>query len=152
MPFSGLMNAKIFIGSDHRGFELKNKVKDYLEGRGFDVVDVGPLKYNKDDDFIDYAKKVSKNVLRDKGRGILICGSGQGMSVTANKIKGIRAVLCWNEESAKRAKEHMNANVICFGSDFVGENEADRIVRSWLNSEFQRKKRYVRRTETLAKM
>jgi len=128
---------KFYIGTDHAGLDLKNYTKELLEARGHEVVDLGP--YNKDRvDYPDYAKKVSASVLGDEGaQGVLICGTGIGMSLTANKFKGIRAALCTDAYTARMAREHNDANVLCFGERVVGYGVAESIIDSWLASSFE---------------
>lgn len=140
-------NGKIYIGSDHAGFELKKKVIDFLNMKHVNVVDVGPNSYDKDDDYPDYAKAVCMNVMHTKNKGILICGSGQGMDRTANKFPGISASVCWDVESAIVAKEHGNINVLCLGGRFTKALEAKAIVDIWLNRGPSKEKRHVRRVK-----
>ncbi|MBQ7574760.1 MAG: ribose 5-phosphate isomerase B [Clostridia bacterium] len=123
------------IGSDHGGFELKNRIVKYLESKGIEVHDFGV--YNDSSvDYPDCAVPVC-NAVNDKtcDAGILVCGTGIGISIAANKIKGIRAALCSDVYSAKMAKEHNNANVICLGGRVIGEELAYMIVDTWLNAE-----------------
>lgn len=127
----------IYVGSDHRGFRLKSSVVDFLKSRGYNVEDVGPFLYDKDDDFPDYAVKVCRKVLKDNSKGILICGSGIGMDRAANKMRGIYAATCWNETSARLAKKDGDINVFCMGSLFVTPQMAKRMVRVWLEQPFE---------------
>lgn len=126
----------IAIGSDHGGFELKNHIKKHLEDRGLEFKDFGV--YNEDSvDYPDCAKPVCKAVLSGEcERGILLCGTGIGISIAANKHSGIRAALCTNVFSAKMAKEHNNANIICLGGRVTGRELAFMIVDAWLDAEF----------------
>ena len=128
---------KFYIATDHAGLDLKNYTKELLEARGHEVVDLGP--YNKERvDYPDYAKKVSTSVLEDEGtQGILICGTGIGMSMTANKFKGIRAALCTDAFTASMARSHNDANILCFGERVVGFGVAETIVDAWLGSSFE---------------
>lgn len=127
----------IAIGSDHGGYELKEHVKKHLEERGIEVHDYGV--YSEESvDYPDCAKPVCKAVLAgDAERGILLCGTGIGISMAANKYDGIRAALCGDVFSAKMAKEHNNANVICLGGRVVGREKAFMIVDTFLDSVFQ---------------
>ncbi|MCD8390509.1 MAG: ribose 5-phosphate isomerase B [Firmicutes bacterium] len=123
------------IGSDHGGYELKEHIKAYLTAKGTEVKDFGV--YNEDSvDYPDCAVPVCEAVLSGEcERGILVCGTGIGISIAANKINGIRAALCGDVYSATMAKEHNNANVICLGGRVVGRELAYMIVDAWLNAE-----------------
>lgn len=124
------------IGSDHSGFELKNHVKKHLEERGIEVKDFGVYNENSVD-YPDCVKPVCEAVLSEEyERGILLCGTGIGISIAANKFKGIRAALCSDVFSAKMAKEHNNANIICLGGRVTGRELAFMIVDTWLDSDF----------------
>ena len=126
----------IAIGADHGGFSLKEKVVKHLQEEGHEVVDKGT--YSEDSvDFPDYSKQVTKAIQDESVElGILICGTGIGMSIAANKQKGIRAALCGDVFSAKATREHNNTNVLCLGA-FTGDSLALMIVDTWLNAEFE---------------
>ena len=127
---------KVVIGSDHRGVKLKQQVIDYLQKKGHNVVDVGPNSESSTD-YPKFAKKVTSFVVKRKAdRGILICFSGLGMSMAANKIKGIRAANCLNPTMARYSREHNNANVLVMAAGFVKEKLAKRILHVWLKTEF----------------
>lgn len=140
-----MAKEKIYIGSDHAGFELKEKIKDFLIKENYEVEDLGPYEYDPDDDYPDYAAKVCKKILETNGKGILICSSGQGMDRAANKIPGIHAALCWDETSAKMAKEHGNANVLCFSGKTIKPELAEIMVKIWLETPFIPKEKHIRR-------
>jgi RpiB/LacA/LacB family sugar-phosphate isomerase len=144
--------STIYIGSDHRGFELKNEVRDFLRSEGYRVEDVGAHEYDRRDDYLDYAAKACSKVLLNNAKAVLFCGAGQGMTIAANKHRGIRAAPCWDVDSARRAKEHVDANVICISAEFTEQGAAREIVSTWLESRFLRKKRYVRRVRALNQM
>ena len=127
---------KIFIGSDHGGFELKAKIINYISGLGYKVEDVG-CNSNDSCDYPIYGKEVAKKVAKGEGLGILICGTGIGMSVVANRNTGIRAALCLNGYMAKMAKKHNNANILVLGARVLGEGLAMDIVDIWLNTDFE---------------
>ena len=137
--------SEILIGSDHAGFELKDLMKKFLIEEGYEIEDLGPYEYDYSDDYPDYALKVCERVLETNGRGILICGSGQGMDRVANKIPGIHAAVCWDETSAKIAKEHGNVNVLCFGGRTVKPELAKEAVKIWLKTPFIPEERHLRR-------
>ena len=127
----------IAIGSDHGGFELKEHIKKYLTEKGIDVKDFGTHS-EQSIDYPDCARPVCEAVLREEcERGILVCGTGIGISMAAIKFKGIRAALCTNVFSAKMAKEHNNANVICLGGRVTGRELAFMIVDAFMDAEFQ---------------
>lgn len=140
---------KIYIASDHGGFELKNKIKEInLE---FEIEDLGPSKLNPDDDYVFFAEKLCKEVLNNNNSlGILICRSGIGMSIAANKFKGIYAALCFNEKHAQMARQHNNANVLCLDSDYGDFETHKSIINSFLNSQFEGKDtRHGRRVDQI---
>lgn len=128
---------KYFIGADHAGIDIKAYVKKLFEARGHEVIDLGPQSKDRVD-YPDFAAKVCKEVLANEGsKGILICGSGIGMSMAANKFDGIRAALCQNEYSAQMAREHNDANVICLGERVTGPGMVEAIVEAWDKATFQ---------------
>jgi ribose 5-phosphate isomerase B len=128
---------KIVIGADHAGFRLKEFVKKILQEKGFEVIDVGTYSEERCH-YPEYAKKVASMVSRGEvKRGILICGSGIGMSIVANKFKGVRAALCHNIYSAKFSRLHNNSNILCLGGRVTGEDLTREIVETWLNTPFE---------------
>ena len=136
---------KIAIGSDHAGFALKNSVGDLLRSLGHTVVDVGAYNDNPSD-YPDFAVLVGNAVLDGKGeRGILICGSGVGVSVAANKIKGIRAAVCHDTYSAHQGVEHDDMNVLVLGSRVIGSKLAEDLVKAYLRANFTNEERHKRR-------
>jgi len=131
------MKAKIAIGGDHAGFIYKQAVIETLERQGYEVKDYGPDSENSVD-YPDFAHPLSEGVAEGKHElGILICGSGNGVAMTANKHAGIRAALCWNEELAELARSHNNANVLCLPSRFVSLELAQSIVQHFLKASFE---------------
>ena len=139
---------KIFLGADHRGFNLKEKLKLWLRGEGFAVVDVGNTRYDPEDDFPDYALVVAEKVARENAMGVLLCGSG-GMAMAANKVKGIRAVEVFDVERAKHAKAHDNANIISLPADAIVAGKAKKIVKAWLEAELEGKSKRLRRLKKI---
>ncbi len=128
---------KILIASDHAGFKLKETIKKYLSKKKIEILDLGPFKLVKVD-YPDYAHKLSKKINLDKGLiGVLVCGSGIGMEMTANKYKNVRAALCYNQKTAKLSRLHNNANVITLGSKFTKKNVALKCINVFLNTEFE---------------
>ena len=128
---------KIGIGSDHGGFELKEVIKEYLGNLEIEYIDYGT--YTKDSvDYPDYGKKLADAVVaKEVDRGIVICGTGIGISISANKVKGIRCALCGDTYSARMSREHNDANVLALGARVLGVDLALEIVATWLKSEFQ---------------
>ena len=127
---------KILIGNDHAGYSLKLSIIKNLESK-YEFFDKGS---NSDEsvDYPDYASTIAKEIQSEKGDlGILICGTGNGVCMTANKFKGIRAVICWNKEIAKLAKQHNNANIICIPSRFIKTEEAIKIIESFILEKFE---------------
>lgn len=131
------MKMKIGIGSDHGGFELKEYIKEYLEEKGFEYVDYGTHSLDSVD-YPDYGQKLSQGVIsKEVDKAIAICGTGIGISIACNKVKGIRAGLCGDTYSARMSVEHNNANVLALGGRVVGKDLAIEIVSTWLNAKFQ---------------
>ena len=128
---------KILIASDHAGFKLKEIIKQYLSIKKVKVVDLGPSKLVKVD-YPDYAHKLSKKINSNKKlTGILVCGSGIGMEITANRYKNVRAALCYNQKSTKLSRLHNNANIITLGSRLTKKNVALKCVNTFLNTKFE---------------
>ncbi|MFC1724501.1 ribose 5-phosphate isomerase B [candidate division KSB1 bacterium] len=135
---------KIAIGSDHRGFKLKNDIINYLKDKGYDVADFGCYS-GESADYPDYAKKVSIEISNDKyWRGVLICGSGIGMSIAANRINGVRAALCHTVDDAKMSRNHNNANIIVFAANSAGKESSEKMLDIFLNADFEGGRHQVR--------
>ncbi len=130
------MTTKIIIGSDHAGYHLKTKIAEYLANKGLNVYDEGT--HNTDScDYPLIAQKVAQKIANNEyEKGILICGTGIGMSIAANKIKGIRAAVVSDTCSAKMSRQHNNSNILCLGERIVGESLAKDIVDIWIDTEF----------------
>ena len=127
---------KIAIGSDHGGIHLKNHLKDYLQGKGWEVLDCGTYT-EASCDYPDIAAKLCGEIAKGTvAQGILVCGTGLGMSIAANKCAGIRAAVVTDEYSAVKSKEHNNANVLCLGERVLGTGLAESLVDAWLKTEF----------------
>lgn len=127
---------KILIGNDHAGYSLKLSIIKNLEDK-YEFFDKGSYS-DESVDYPDYASIIAKEIQSEKGDlGIIICGTGNGVCMTANKFKGIRAVICWNEEIAKLAKKHNNANIICIPSRFIKVEEAVKIIESFILEKFE---------------
>ena len=145
---------KIFIGTDHAGFELKEELKKFLDSLGCKVKDMGAYEFNEADDYPDFIWPVVKAVAEeiDKGldtRGIVIGGSGQGEAIVANKVRGIRAAVVYDEYSAKMSREHNDANIISLGNRTLTIDKAKELVKLWLETPFSNEERHKRRIEKI---
>ncbi len=142
------MAGKVYLGADHGGFGLKEKIKAHLKGKA-EVVDFG-TDSEESCDYPDFGRKVAESVVKGKGSlGILVCGTGIGVSMAANKVRGARAALCHNEFTAKMAREHNDANVLCLGGRVLDEKEALKIVDVFLETDFSSDERHARRVEKI---
>lgn len=141
----------IYIGADHRGFKLKESLKNYLKESGYEAVDVGNSVYDQADDYPDFAKKVAKEVSLNssESRGILICGSGVGMDIVANRFKNVRSVLASTPDQAASSRNDDNTNVLSLAADFLTESEAKKILTIWLETDFSGEERHKRRLEKI---
>ncbi|HEX3146941.1 MAG TPA: ribose 5-phosphate isomerase B [Gemmataceae bacterium] len=141
---------RIVLGSDHRGFGVKQRLVGQLAKLGHDVRDVGVDSGDGAADYPDYAIPVSQAVANGQAdRGILVCGTGFGMCIAANKVNGIRAVSCRDPIEAEMSRRHNDANVLCMSADFLGQELIDRLVQVWLNTDFEGG-RHQRRVEKIA--
>jgi len=140
---------KIAIGSDHAGFKMKQIVLEYLKQQGMDVKDFGT--YSEESvDYPDYVRPVAEAVAKGEAeRGIALCGSGVGACITANKVKGIRAVLVYDVYTAKQSREHGDCNVLCLAGKKLKEDQAKEIVAVWLKTEFSGEERHLRRIKKI---
>ncbi len=146
------MPKTVYLASDHRGFEQKNQILDFLRENGFDVVDLGPETYDPDDDYPVYAQKVAESVQAgnaDGARGIVFCGSACGIAIQANRFRGIRAVSAYSDEQARLAREHNDANVLCLSADFNSVETNESIARTFLATDFSGEERHLRRIKML---
>lgn len=149
---------KVYVGADHRGFTLAEELLVWLMENNVAVVNVGPSKRIPTDDYVDYAQDVAKRVAQvigfghDDTRGIVVCGSGVGVDITANKIKGIRCGLGFSVEQVKNARADDDINILALASDFVNEAQAKEIVKAFLETPFSREERHKRRIEKISKL
>lgn len=142
---------KIAIGSDHRGFEVKTKIIEHIKKLGHEAIDCGAHDCNAID-YPDIASAVSEKIVQgDVDRGILICGSGIGMAITANKFPGVRAATCHDDLTAEMSRRHNNVNVMCLSADLLGERLIDRMVDLWINTAFE-KGRHQRRVDKISEV
>lgn len=143
------MSEKIYVGADHVGFNLKNKLVAELKKLGYEPIDVGPRALDPADDYPDYAKPVAQAVSSGKvQRGILTCGTGLGMSYAANRYPKVRAALAWNEKVAELSRQHGNSNVLVLPAQFVNEDQGVEILHKWLETKFEGG-RHERRVEKI---
>lgn len=143
---------KIFLGADHNGFEYKGQLAKALQQAGHEVVDEGDKALSADDDYPEFAAKAVTALLASSdpdARGILICGSGQGMCIAANRFKGIRAALCWNPNEARAARNDDDANILCLSSRYTSIDEAGSILATFLSTPFAGAARFARRIQQL---
>lgn len=139
---------KIFIGTDHAGFELKNQIVVFLRERGYEVEDMGAHEFSPNDDYPDFIRPVAQAVARQKGSlGIVLGASGQGEAIVANRVRGVRAAVYYggNPEIVTLSKEHNDANILSLGARFLPVNEALLVIDLWLRTEFSHEERHARR-------
>lgn len=143
----------LYLGSDHRGFNLKEKLKKYLEVKQIPYTDLGNSQLNPQDDFVDFASLVAKNVQQDqKNLGIALCGSGVGVCVAANKFRNVRCGLGFSSEQIKSAKTHDRINVLALPADFVSIEQAQEIIDAFLKTDFSEEEKYQRRLGKIAQI
>ncbi len=141
----------IYLGADHRGFALKEALKPWLSEQGHTVIDCGNQIYDKDDDFPDFAFPVADRVAAEPvARGVLICGSGVGICVAANKVKGVRCALTSKVEEVESARQHSDANVMALSADYIDQELAKQLVSIFLKTAFIQDERYQRRLDKIA--
>lgn len=142
---------KIYLGADHNGYELKNVLREHLTHHGYEVEDVGAHTLDPEDDYPQYAYAVTAKVLGggDDDLGILICASGQGMAMAANRVGGIRAAMAWNTETAVHARRDDNANVLVLAPRYVDQDTNLEAVDAWLKTEFSHNPKYQRRLDQI---
>ena len=147
------MNETIGIGSDHGGRILKQAISNYLKSHSFEVEDYGvPSDDSTSVDYPDYAEKLANDIASQKlRRGILVCGTGIGIGIAANKVKGIRAATVWDEDTARLSREHNDTNILCLGERVVPQQTALKLVEIWLNTEFEGG-RHQRRIDKIMKL
>lgn len=144
------MPQRVALAADHGGFVLKTSLIPWLESENYEILDLGAEVFNSDDDYPDYAEYLAEAVVSGKAdRGILVCGSGVGASIAANKIPGIRACLCHDTYSAHQGVEHDNMNVLCLGGRVIGIELAKELVSAFLRAQFSEKDRYRRRIDKI---
>ncbi|MFH1971536.1 MAG: RpiB/LacA/LacB family sugar-phosphate isomerase [Patescibacteria group bacterium] len=147
------MNNKIYIGSDHRGFSLKEKIAKWLFEKKYDFLDLGALSLDPTDDYTKYAAEVASLVSKNKdSKGILLCGSGVGVDVVANKFDGIRSSIGKSSEQVKAGRAHDDMNILVIAADFTEEKEAKEMLKMFLETIFKNIKRHKKRLEEIVKI
>lgn len=142
----------IYFASDHNGFKIKKELIAYLEGLKYKCVDVGNTELDKIDDYVDYAEVAGRKVVLGSARGIFICGSGVGMCIAANKVRGVRAFNGASIKLARTSRADDNTNVLCLGARNINKTLAKRIIKTWLVTPFSNLKRHKRRVDKLNKL
>lgn len=143
---------KIYISADHAGYELKNELREHLAHHKHDVEDLGPATLDPEDDYPQFAYRLTTKLLGSEDpdvRGILVCGSGQGMAIAANRVRGIRAAVVWDEESAKETRQDNDSNVISLPARYLNADTAKKIIDTWLKEPFSNAPRHRRRLEEI---
>jgi ribose 5-phosphate isomerase B len=142
---------RLYLGSDHAGFELKNHLIEWLTAHGHEAVDCGPHAYDAADDFPPFCLRAAERTAGDPGSlGVVIGGSGNGEAIAANKVKGVRAALVWSEQTATLGREHNNANVLSVGARMHTQEEATRFLEVFVGTPYSEEERHSRRIEMLA--
>jgi len=141
----------IYVGSDHRGLDFKNKAVEFLRDQGYKIKDLGPIKYDKDDDYSDIAIKLAEKVVGENTKGILICESGVGVCISANKVDGARAALVTNEKQSRLARTDDDANILCLSAYLVDEETNFKIIEIFLETVFASEERFIRRINKIKK-
>lgn len=142
----------IYIGSDHRGFKVKEKIKVILDKKKLNYQDLGTNSDSVPSDYPDFAQKVGQSISGPSDRGILVCYTGTGMCIAANKIKGVRASVVWNVFTAKRSREDNDANILCLPAKFITNTNLEKILNSWLETKFSGRERHIRRLNKINKI
>lgn len=141
----------IYIGADHRGFRLKEELKKWMDSQHYDFRDLGAKEYDKEDDYPDIAIKVAETAATENSRGIVVCGSGVGAEIAANKVKGARAGLCTSEKQTRAARNDDDINVVCLSADLVSVEDNIKILSVFLSTLFGSEERYIRRINKIRK-
>ncbi|MAF20424.1 MAG: ribose 5-phosphate isomerase B [Parcubacteria group bacterium] len=142
----------IYLGADHAGWHLKEELKKYLKELGYEYEDLGNQELDSQDDYPDFAVAVAKKVAGTEHQGILVCATGLGMCLAANKVKGVRAAVAWDEFTALQSKEHNNVNILCLAGKVLDVETAKKIVRNWLETEFTGGQRHLRRLNKIKEL
>jgi len=142
----------IYFGSDHRGFRLKEVLVGYVKNQGFEVFDLGNARYDEEDDYPDFAAAVARKISvdPDRSRGVLICGSGVGVDISANKFRNVRSAVAISPDQIYAVRHEDDVNILCLASDYVSEEDAKKIVEVFLATKFGSEERYGRRINKIS--
>ena len=139
----------LYLGADHRGFKAKEKLKQWLFSKKIEYKDLGASKFDPQDDYPDIAQKLAKIVVKKKAKGVLICGSGAGVAIAANKIKGIRAAIGFNPQQTRKMIEDDGVNILCLAADYISKFKAFQLVKIFFKTQFKNKDQYLRRVKKI---
>jgi ribose 5-phosphate isomerase B len=139
----------LYLGADHRGFKLKEKLKIWLEEKKIKYQDLGAEELDPTDDYPDIAQKVAQAVGKQQGKGVLLCGSGAGVAIVANKMRGIRAAIGFNPQQVRAMRQDDDLNILCLATDYISRFKAFQLVKIFLQTEFKAKEKYRRRLEKI---
>jgi len=142
----------LHLGADHRGFKLKEKLKKWLAEKKIKFEDLGAKKFDPNDDYPDIAQKAVEEVVKGENKGILICGSGAGVAIAANKVKGARAAIGFNPRQVKKMVEDDNLNILCLAADYISKFKAFQLTKIFITTQFKNKGKYLRRVEKIREM
>ena len=144
------MTLRVALGADHGGFSLKTELLPWLKDQGYDVLDMGALAFDSTDDYPDFSRKVAQAITEEEAnRGIIICGSGVGACIAANKVPGVRAGICHDTYSAHQGVEHDDMNILCLGARIIGIEVAKENVSAFLGASFSKEERHRRRLQKI---
>ncbi len=139
----------LYLGADHGGYNFKENIKKFLDELKVEYFDLGNWKFEPEDDYPDFAVVVAKKVAETGEKGIIFCTNGLGVCIVANKVKGIRAVAPITKKAAEQSREHLDANILCLGAQIVSFRDAKKIIKTWLETEFVKKEKYIRRLKKI---
>jgi len=145
----GKKQSKIFLGADHAGFKLKEHIRKFLDKLGYQYEDLGAYTDENGSDYPEIAFKLARKTAERNGNGILMCGTGTGEAIVANKVKGVRAANCFDEYTARMSREHNNSNVLCLGARILNKGASEKIVKTWLEADFSSEARHRRRVRQI---
>ena len=147
-----ILQEMIYLGSDHAGFKLKEEIKKILTRNNYSHKDLGNKKYAQGDDYPEYSRNVALKVSQSGNRGILVCDSGVGVCIAANKINKVRAVNACSKKMAVMSRKHNDSNILCLGQDYLGPGQAEEIIMAWLEEGFSSEERHHRRVNMISSM